>query len=444
MQRVIAVFAVAWILGGQEPAKPRRDVSQPPGPAFYPIEGLGVEGNKLYTADQIIAATGLRVGAPGGKVLFEAARDRLLATGYFTTVGYRFESAPGQTTYLASFQVEEVPEVYPWRVEDLPVSPEDFERYAKLNNPLFGPKIPATDQALAFHRRLLQDLAAKKGAPAQVVSKIEPEGKDRITIVFRPNTPRATIAEVKFTGNKKIDTRFLLHAISPIAVGAAWYEPRFREYLANQVTPLYESKGLMRVRYPSITTAQSPTVNGLVVTVAIDEGEPFDLKRLEVTGTQLDSDDLQRELQVKLDEPVNMSAVAAGMERVIKRLKNTGYLRAAFTAQRRINDADKTVEVFVRVNTGPQFTFRNLTIQGLDIESEPVIRKLWALKEGEPYRANYPDYFLERVREDGIFDNLGKTTADPKIDESAAAVDVVLTFKGQGPQTGGRRRRTPN
>jgi len=442
MQRVIALLVAAWVLGAQEPPKPRRDVSQPPGPAFYPIEGLGVEGNKLYTAAQIIGATGLRVGAPGGKILFEAARDRLLASGYFTSVGYRFESAPGQTTYLASFQVEEVPEVYAWRIEDLPVTRDEFERYARQYNPMFGPKIPASEQALAFHRRLLQELVNKRGAPTQVVSKIEPEGKDQLTIVFRPNTPRPTIAEVRFTGNKKVETRFLMQAISPIAVGAPWYEPRFREYLANQITPIYEARGLMRVSYPKIATEQSTSVRGLVVTVDVAEGEQFNLSRLEVTGTQLDGDDLQRELQVKLDEQINISAIAAGMERVMKRLKNTGYLKAAFTAQRRINDSTKTVEVFVRVNQGPQFAFRKLTILGLDLESEPAIRKLWALKEGEPYRANYPDYFLERVREDGIFDNLGKTAAEAKIDEAANAVDVVLTFKGEGPS--GRRRRTPN
>lgn len=443
MQRVIALLLAGWALGAQEPPKPRREIAQPPGPAFYPIEGLGVEGNKRYTAEQIIAASGLRIGAPGGKVLFEAARDRLLATGYFTTVGYRFESAPGQTTYLASFQVEEVPEAYPWRVEDLPVTPEEFERYAKAYNPMFGPSIPATDQALALHKRLLQDLAAKKGTPVQVVSKIEPEGKDRLTIVFRPNVPRPTIAEVRFTGNKKIETRFLMQAITPIAIGAPWYEPRFREYLSNQVTPIYESRGLMRVAYPNITTAPSTSVRGLVVTVEVNEGESFNLSRLEVNGTGLDGDDLQRELQVKLDAPVNMSAIGAGMVRVMNRLKNTGYLKAEFTAQRRINDAEKTVEVFVRVNQGPQYAFRKLTIVGLDLESEPVVRKLWALKEGEPYRANYPDYFLERIREDNVFDNLGKTTAEAKIDDAARAVDVVLTLKGQGPQPGARRR-TPN
>lgn len=444
MQRVIALLAILWVVGAQEPPKPRRDVSQPPGPAFYPIEGLGVEGNKLYTVDQIIAATGLRTGSPGGKVLFEAARDRLLATGYFTTVGYRFESAPGQTTYLASFQVEEVPEVYPWRLEDIPVSQEEFERYAKLYNPLFGANIPATEQALARQRKILQDLAAKKGTPITVVSKIEPEGKDRLTIVFRPNTPRATIADVLFTGNKKIETRFLKQAISPIAIGAQWYEPRFRDYLANQITPIYESRGLVRISYPKVTTAPSTLVQGLVVTVEVAEGEEYNLSKVEVSGTELDTDELQRELQVKLDEPVNMSAIAAGMQRVMTRLKNTGYLKVVYTAQRRINDAQKTADVFVRINQGPQFSFRRLTIVGLDLESEPAIRKLWALKEGEPYRANYPDYFLERVREDGLFDNLGKTTAEPKIDESAIAVDVVLTFKGQGPDPASRRRRTPN
>ena len=50
-----------------------------------------------------------------------------------------------------------------------------------------------------------------------------------------------------------------------------------------------------------------------------------------------------------------------------------------------------------------------LTIQGLDVETEPHIKKLWALKRGQPFNAEYPDYFLARLVEDQIMDNLGRT-----------------------------------
>jgi outer membrane protein assembly factor BamA len=74
-----------------------------------------------------------------------------------------------------------------------------------------------------------------------------------------------------------------------------------------------------------------------------------------------------------------------------------------------------------------------LTIEGLDIHTEPVIRKLWALKEGQPYNNEYPDLFLNRVREQGVFDNLGKTSAKINVNEKSRAVDVTLRFEGAPP-----------
>ena len=56
----------------------------------WPIESLAVEGSKNYTAEQILSVAGLKTGQLAGKSDFEAARDRLIATGRFETVGYRF------------------------------------------------------------------------------------------------------------------------------------------------------------------------------------------------------------------------------------------------------------------------------------------------------------------------------------------------------------------
>jgi hypothetical protein len=69
----------------------------------------------------------------------------------------------------------------------------------------------------------------------------------------------------------------------------------------------------------------------------------------------------------------------------------------------------------------------------LTCTARPRSRKLWALKEGKPFDAGYPDFFLNRVREDGIFDNLGVTKRDIKVNEANRTVDVVLTFSGDAP-----------
>ena len=92
----------------------------------------------------------------------------------------------------------------------------------------------------------------------------------------------------------------------------------------------------------------------------------------------------------------------------------------------------KTVDLFVTVEPGPQFTMGKLTIQGLDVETEPHIKKLWALKRGQPFNAEYPDYFLARLVEDQIMDNLGRT-------KSAIAPDPDNQDGRRDPHAGRRK-----
>src|SRR5260221_8899300 len=86
------------------------------GPQRWPIERLTVEGLKNYSLQQALAATGLKTGQFAGRQDFEAARDRLLATGVFDTVGYKFAPAGGLNGYDAALPVIEGGALYPVRV----------------------------------------------------------------------------------------------------------------------------------------------------------------------------------------------------------------------------------------------------------------------------------------------------------------------------------------
>ena len=67
------------------------------------------------------------------------------------------------------------------------------------------------------------------------------------------------------------------------------------------------------------------------------------------------------------------------------------------------------------------------------------MKRIWTLPEGQAFNPEYPDLFLKRVREGGMFDNLGQTKADVKIDEKAHVANVTLNFKGVPPVTEKKR-----
>jgi outer membrane protein assembly factor BamA len=242
------------------------------------------------------------------------------------------------------------------------------------------------------------------------------------------------VAEVRFAGARAVDPRYLVKSLAGVAVGQPYVEADFRLVLENQIRPMYESVGRLRASFPKVTLAPAAGVRGVVVTVQVEEGEPYILDNVEVRGTPLSEQDLKDAGQFKTGETVSFSAVGLGMARILDLLKAGGHMRASYKAQRQLNDAKKTVNLVVDVEPGPQFRFGKLSLKGLDLETEPVVRKLWAMKPGDPYRGGYPDMFLSQIRERGIFDNLGETKAEAKPDDKTLLVDVLLIFQGEKPQ----------
>jgi len=175
------------------------------------------------------------------------------------------------------------------------------------------------------------------------------------------------------------------------------------------------------------------------VTVTVDEGETYNLGKVAIDGpTPINPDELLKAGDFKTGDLVNFDHVNEGLERMKKALRHDGYMKAQLTTRRSIDDDKRSVALTLRVDAGPLFTMRKLTIVGLDPDGEAEINRIWVMQPGKPFNPDYPDPFLKRIQEEGVFDNLGKTKAEYKINEQDHTADVTLTFNGGTPPPGGR------
>src|SRR5438105_7316849 len=92
--------------------------SRPPAqkaPDKWPIQTITIEGNRIFTRDQVLAVAGLKIGQLAGKPEFDAAHDRLVDSGAFDRVDYKFEPGPDKQGFVATFQVTEAQPAFPLR-----------------------------------------------------------------------------------------------------------------------------------------------------------------------------------------------------------------------------------------------------------------------------------------------------------------------------------------
>jgi outer membrane protein assembly factor BamA len=444
MKWVLPLLMLAAGLGFAQASQPaQKKATKAPVDGRWPIESLKVEGNHSYSLEQVLAIAGLKVGQVVGRVEFDGARDRLLASGAFDTVSYQFAPQVGTRGFVATFTVTEIEQVYPVHFDDLHVSERDLTATLKAKDPLFANgKLPASQIVFQRYVKWVEEYLAAKGITEKIIGGVVPDRPGEFVITFHPDRPLPAVALIYFKGNQLVSQATLQDVIQGVAVGMPFTEDRFRDALNASVRPLYEARGRLRVSFPSIKTVPNKDVTGVDVTVTVDEGETYNLGKVGVDGpTPLTPDELLRAGEFKTGELANFDKVNEGLDRVKKALKHAGYMNADVTARRTMDDDKRVVALTLWVEAGTQFTMRKLTIVGLDLDGEAEINRIWTMKPGKPYNPDYPDLFLKTVKEEGLFDNLGKTKADVKINDKDHTADVTLTFNGGAPpSTPGRGR----
>lgn len=394
----------------------------------FPLERIEVQGNHNYPAGQIIAASGLKVGQAVSKADFDAARDKLVASGVFENVGCSFAAAKDGKGYEGVIEVSEVQAFLPIRFEELPVPDEQMAAFLKQKDPFFGPRVAATKQILERYTSWINEYLSGRDFHDKVTARVVSENPPALEILVRPVTPRPSVAQVKFTNTGDIPAAQLAKGFYSIAIGSIYTERQFRILLDNNIRPLYEVRGYLAVKFPKITTTPASDVKGLVVTVDVDEGAAYKIGKIAYDGASIPRAQLTKIANLTEGDPVNMDLVKKAQEAIERALRRLGYLQTRSEVKRSMQEATKTVDFAFEIESGPQYTMGQLVVVGLDIETEPPLRKMWGLLEGKPFNADYPQRFLDRVKEDGVFENLKNTRFENKVNDAKLKVDVTLYF----------------
>ena len=426
MSLVLLLFA--GFAAAQTPAAPQsaRD---------FPLDSITIEGNRILSSTAITAASGLKRGQTANGNVFDAARDRLIGTGYFDMVAYRYKPAKDGAGYAVTFEVKEIDTLYAIRIDGLPAAADEIVAYLKSKDPLFMGKMPGTQQVIRRTASEIQQYLDSKGQRVDVIGKVVSPAPETFIVDFMPQRGLPVVSSVSFEGSKLIPAVDLHNKIAEVAFGQPFTEEGFRGLLQSQIVPLYEAKGYMRVSFPKMTTTPAADVKAIDVTVTVDEGTEYKLTRVAVRGTTPEEGErILKNAKLPKLTIANFDEIIQAAKRVQDSLRKQGFLDARATTDKNIDDKAKTVAFFIVVDAGQMYTFGKLTVNGLGLDGEAAIRKMWGVKAGDKFPQGYGDYFLDKVKEEGIFDNLGDTKATQTVNAETHVVDVALDFKYGAPK----------
>ncbi len=413
MRRIFLIALIAGIGLGQKE------------PAAFPIEVIQIKGSKNYPAESIAKFLGLKVGDVLEDARLKAAYEKLVNHGAFAHVNYWFEPADSQKGYNVFYEVTDYEQLMTMRFDRLQTDEAKLRVHLEKLDPLFRDRIPPAPAVMERYRAAVESFL---GGKEKIQVKVATDSGSDLFVQFAPVGGVFAIAEVSFTGNKIVPSQLLQTSIHGVAVGVEYSESRFRELLAHGIVPLYEARGRLRVSFPKVEVKMASGVKGVHVSVTVEEGPGYAYGDVRVTGAPVRGEDLVKASGIKSGEVVNLDAAKEGQTKVHAVMHRAGYMKVASKIDRKIDDKKQLCDVTLVLEPGPQFRFGKLFTKGLDLHGEHEIKRIWTMKQGDLFNADYPAYFLGRLQEDGIFDNMQNARPVSVPDEGSLTVDVTLIF----------------
>jgi outer membrane protein insertion porin family len=424
-----AALLCSWALASlaqPDAHKPAPKREPPPGT----LHSISVKGNHLYSSADIVKYSGLKIGQRVTGPIVEQARTKLQSTELFTNVSDTFRFIGTPPAYDLTIEVAEIDQLFPMRFERLGVSSDAVQQYLRDHVELYSDRIPGTEGVLKRYAAAVQEFVTQTDQSMKVKARVSNDDPKELAILFAPDTPPPTISQVIVTGNQAVDTGTILRAVNQVAIGVPLSDTRLKLILDGAIRPLYAAKGYAAVTFPKVETEPSQTNRGVVVKVEIKDGPVFKFGAIRFRGSGLDEEEIRSNIPFKPTQAFNGKQVDDFRLDLVHRMKRRGLLDASVTAETQPDDSKRVVNVTYNVSAGAVYNFQKLDIQGLDVTTEPVLARLWGVKPGKPFNPDYPDFFLKRVQEQGMFDNLADTRSDYTADAASHGVTVHLYFKG--------------
>lgn len=395
----------------------------------FPLRVIEFEGNRHFPSDDLARVTGLELGQQVRKRDFDIALRKLNETGVFEGLRYRFE--PSGDGYRLTISVEEVPELFPVRFDGFEVPLESLRIVLRRSLPLYADLVPGGGPMVRMIVSTLQAWWNEQGRSEEIAASLVPSADGGFEMRIGPERETNNIAFVRFQNTGEVDALELQRVFNQSAIGEPYSEVRMQELLHYNARPLYTERGYMSVTFCPCKASPDPDSEGLLVDVTVEQGEVYLFG--EVTWPEplpIDPESLRKVNRIGSGQVVNMKAAYGTMAAISEGMKRLGYMKARARFDERIDHDARRVHLVIRIIPGTQYAFSRLIIQGLDILSEPAVRKRWGMQPGDPFDVRYPAYFLDRVKVDAMFENLKRTTWSLEIDEASGRVDVTLVFSG--------------
>jgi outer membrane protein assembly factor BamA len=438
MPRRIHLAVCAFLLCvTSTPARPQN----PPAAATAtaPLREIRADGLKSLTNPQVATISGLQIGADVGRNDLQGAADKLVQSGLFSHVTYKFQSRPDGI--VATFTLEEAQRI-PAYFDNLPwFTDGELNDAIRAKLPFYDGTLPTAGAVVDQAAEIAGEFLAAHGLQAAIEHQViaNPNGDGNIQ-EFHIDGAALKISSLEFSDANLNSSKMVQQELAELQ-GKPYSRMAIDLFLTEQVRPIYQKQGYLRAKLgpPEIRLTGNPNQKlpeQIPVFVPVTPGPTYKWKGVEWSGNSLlPSATLTGDLGLKDGDVADGMAIEAGLDRVREEYGHVGYLDAKVDPLPSYDDEAHTLSYKVRIEEGKAYKFDALTITGLSPTAEKRLRDAWTIPQGELFDKAIFEEFLTKLETKPAdifhnlpvhYDNVGHWIQP---DEANHTVNILLDFK---------------
>jgi outer membrane protein insertion porin family len=414
-----AVVAIALVFGLAAPAA--RAVEP------FVLQDIRVEGLQRTDPGTVFAALPFRVGDTYTDEKAAAALRALFGTGLFKDVRVEIDGK------VAVLVVEERPVIE--TVTFVGLKEFDKDTLSKsLKDAGIGEGLPF-DRALIARaeQEIKRQYLSRSLYGAEVVTTITPTERNRVNVSFTMTEgDAAKIREVRIVGSKAYPESTLTRLMDLTTTGwLTWYTKSDRYSRAKLNADLdtlrahYQNNGYLEFNIETAQVTISPDKQDITLTITVNEGQPYTVTAVRLTGDYLGKEEEFKNLVVvRAGEPYRAAAVTATTKQFTDRFGTFGYAFARIEPRTEIDRANGTVAVVLAAEPQRRVYVRRIDVAGNTRTRDEVVRREFRQLESSWYDGERIKLSRDRVERLGYFKEV--TVDTNEVAGTADQVDLAV------------------
>ena len=399
-------------------------------PTSYKLRSIHVNGLNHIQENQVVAASGLKLGQMAGEADFQQAAQKLGNTGLFTDLSYTYQYSGGGCDL--ELQATENDKLLPIIFENFVwFSDDELIKQLRARVPLFNDRIPAGGNLNEQVAQALASILHEHNISGEVqYLTYAPEDGPIQAYEYKVNFHPIVIRNVDFPGASQDENTALQAEAKPLS-GSEYFRSDLLAKEQSSLLPVYQARGYLKAQFgdvhPRIVEDGARTV--VDVSVPVRRGQQYKLKVLQIDGDPaIPADELKTFVHLKLGEPVNTAQLADDLAQIKKLYATKGYLFANIESEPELDDTTGTVTYRLMIKAGDIYRMGDLNIEGLPEDNANRMAAQWQMKKGDPFDDSYMKKFFDILYRDFDLRRSYEVASKRAINQQDKTVSVSLHF----------------